>query len=91
MGPLGWAQEARMASQSMEPRTAVQEMLEGATSVIRHARFCWLVTNPHGSNPAVRPMGQIVEASDDLQVRFTVCTRPSSKSGRACSNCGFAG
>jgi general stress protein 26 len=64
-----------MTSQLLDPPNAVQEMLEGATTVIRQARFCWLVTENYDSTPAVRPMGQILEADAHLQVRFITDSR----------------
>jgi general stress protein 26 len=64
-----------MTSHLVDPLNGVQEMLEGATTVIRHARFCWLVTENSDSNPAVRPMGQILEADELLQVRFITDSR----------------
>jgi general stress protein 26 len=65
-----WTQAADMTSQLLDPLTPVQAMLDGATTVIRHARFCWLVTENYESNPAVRPMGPILETDELLQLRF---------------------
>src|SRR5258708_20708256 len=70
-----WTQEAHMTSELLDPLKAVQEMLERATAVIRQARFCWLVTENDDSTPAVRPMGQILEADEHLQVRFITARR----------------
>jgi len=64
-----------MTTQLLDPLSAVQEMLEGATTVIRQARFCWLVSENYDSNPAVRPMGHILEADEHLQVQFITDTR----------------
>ena len=74
-----------MTSQLLDPLNGVQEMLEGATAVIRKARFCWLVTENYDSNPAVRPMGQILEADEHLQVRF-ITDRRSRKAEEIWNN-----
>ena len=74
-----------MTSQLLDPLNAVQGMLEGATTVIRHARFCWLVTENYESNPAVRPMGPILEADELLQVRF-ITDRRSRKAEQIWNN-----
>ena len=74
-----------MTSQLLDPLNAVQGMLEGATTVIRHARFCWLVTENYDSNPGVRPMGQILEADEHLQVRF-ITDRRSHKAEEIWNN-----
>lgn len=59
-----------MASQLQGQTNPVQKLLDGANSVIRQTRFCWLVTESYDSKPTVRPMGQVLEADDCLQVRF---------------------
>jgi general stress protein 26 len=74
-----------MTSQLLDPLNAVQNMLEGATTVIRQARFCWLVTENYDSSPAIRPMGQILEADEHLQVRF-ITDRRSRKAEEICNN-----
>jgi general stress protein 26 len=74
-----------MTTQLLDPLSAVQEMLEGATTVIRQARFCWLVSENYDSNPAVRPMGHILEADEHLQVQFITDTR-SRKAEQIWSN-----
>jgi general stress protein 26 len=74
-----------MTSQLLDPLNALQEMLEGATTVIRHARFCWLVTENYDSPPTVRPMGQILEADEHLKVRF-ITDRRSRKAEEIWNN-----
>lgn len=74
-----------MTSQLLDPPHAVQEMLEGASAVIRQAQFCWLVTENYDSSPAVRPMGQILEADEHLQVRF-ITDRRSRKAEEIWNN-----
>ena len=74
-----------MTSQLLDPLNPVQEMLEGATAVIRQARFCWLVTENYDSNPAVRPMGHILDADEHLQVRF-IADRRSRKAEEIWNN-----
>jgi general stress protein 26 len=59
-----------VTSQLLGQPNPVQKMLDGANSVVRQTRFCWLVTENHDSKPAVRPMGQVLEADEYLQVRF---------------------
>lgn len=59
-----------MTTELLDPPNVISAMLDGATTVIRQTRFCWLVTENHDSNPAVRPMGPILEADQDLRVRF---------------------
>jgi general stress protein 26 len=61
---------AVMSSELQDPLSASQEMLEGASAVIRKSRFCWLLTENYDSSPAGRPMGPILEADEHLQVRF---------------------
>jgi len=64
-----------MSSELQDSPSATREMLDGATAVIRQARFCWLVTENYDSNPAARPMGHMLGADEHLHVRFITDSR----------------
>jgi general stress protein 26 len=59
------------ANDKHEP-AEVNRLLAGAAKVLRHARYCWLVTAAEHGGPNPRPMGRLLHDSDEDEwtIRF---------------------